>query len=225
MMTATFRAAAACLAAALTLTTLPAQAANLLDARLDSLLGDRSQALAVAPAAAATAILYPAPVEVGPDTVPLAALAEPDLFDRDWLAAQPTPTGGEQWECLTQALYFEARGEPLAGIYAVGEVILNRVQHRYYPDTLCGVVNEGTGALHACQFSYTCDGIPEHIAEPAAWAKVGRIARLLMDGRVPAMVPGATHYHTKSVDPFWAAVFPRIDTIGYHHFYVETPRA
>jgi spore germination cell wall hydrolase CwlJ-like protein len=108
------------------------------------------------------------------------------------------------------------------GMFAVGEVIMNRVDSARYPNTLCGVINQGTGRKFACQFTYTCDGNAEVIHEPAAWAKVGKVARLLVDGAPRQLTDGATHYHTRAVNPRWARVFPRTTTIGSHHFYRQS---
>ncbi|TFL19607.1 cell wall hydrolase [Jannaschia formosa] len=146
-------------------------------------------------------------------------------IDAAKLGAMPAVDGGEQWECLAEAIYFEARGEPIPGQVAVAEVILNRVDSERYPDSICGVVNQGTGRLHACQFSYTCDGIPETVTEPAAWAKAGKIARLLMDGHDRALTRDATHYHADYVDPYWAAVYPQTARVGRHIFYRQIPGA
>jgi len=146
------------------------------------------------------------------------------IYNANFLAAQPDATGGEQWECLAEALYFEARGESIRGMFAVGEVILNRVQSNNYPDTLCNVINQGTGRKYQCQFTYTCDGIPENIAEPRAWERVGKVARLLVDGAPRALTGGATHYHTKAVNPSWAQRYPRTATIDSHHFYRQPVR-
>lgn len=140
-------------------------------------------------------------------------------YDRAWLAARPKATGDAQWRCLTEALYFEARGETVKGQFAVAEVILNRVENRNFPDTVCGVINQGTGKRYQCQFTYTCDGHKEIIAEPRAFESVGKVARVMLDGAPRALTDGATHYHTKSVRPRWARVYPRTVTIGYHHFY------
>ena len=60
--------------------------------------------------------------------------------------------------CLAEAIYYEARGESFTGQAAVAEVIMNRVNHRVYPDTICGVVYEGSERVTGCQFSFTCDG-------------------------------------------------------------------
>ncbi|MDZ4094139.1 MAG: cell wall hydrolase, partial [Paracoccaceae bacterium] len=63
-------------------------------------------------------------------------------YDPAWLAAQPVASGDAEWQCLAQALYFEARGETLKGQFAVAEVILNRKDSGRYPTTVCGVVNQ-----------------------------------------------------------------------------------
>lgn len=140
-------------------------------------------------------------------------------YTRDFLRGLPKASGGDDWECLSEALYFEARGETVKGIFAVAEVILNRVDNARYPDTVCAVVNQGTGARYRCQFTYTCDGKAETIHEPRAYEMVGKVARMMLDGKARNLTEGATHYHTKSVDPRWARVYPRTTTIGYHHFY------
>ncbi len=145
-------------------------------------------------------------------------------LNREMLAQMPAASGGEQWNCLAEALYFEARGETLKGIVGVAEVILNRVDDRRYPDSVCDVVNQGTGQRYRCQFTYTCDGQPETISENRAYAKVGKVARVMIDGAPRALTEGATHYHTKSVNPRWARVFPRTATIGDHYFYREPSR-
>ncbi len=140
-------------------------------------------------------------------------------YDRGWLEDQPVASGGDEWECLTQALYFEARGEGVRGLFAVAEVILNRVDSTAYPDSVCGVVQQGTGKRYQCQFSYLCDGKAEKIANLRAFGRVGKVARLMIDGAPRALTGGATHYHTKAVSPSWSRVFARTSTIGMHHFY------
>nr|WP_237072672.1 cell wall hydrolase [Pseudaestuariivita rosea] len=144
-------------------------------------------------------------------------------YTRAWLAEQELVRGGTEWRCLAEALYFEARGESVKGQFAVAEVIMNRVENRRYPDTVCAVINQGTGRKHACQFSYTCDGIKEVIAEQRAFVRVGKVAMLILNGDAPQdLTGGATHYHTKAVRPHWSNVYPRTATIGYHHFYRQS---
>ncbi|MCV2894601.1 cell wall hydrolase [Lentibacter sp. XHP0401] len=145
-------------------------------------------------------------------------------YSGEWLASQPKQQGGNEWRCLAEALYFEARGESVKGQFAVAEVILNRVSSASYPDTICGVIHQGTGRRNACQFTYTCDGHAEVIAEPRAFERVGKIAKITMKNTKRPLTKGATHYHTKAVSPRWASKFPRTATIGYHHFYRQPTR-
>jgi spore germination cell wall hydrolase CwlJ-like protein len=64
----------------------------------------------------------------------------------------------------------------------VAEVILNRVASTRYPNTVCGVINQGTGRKFACQFSYTCDGRAEVINEAAVYTRVGKVAKMMLAG-------------------------------------------
>jgi len=147
------------------------------------------------------------------------------LYSVEFLKNLPARKGDETWRCLTEALYFEARGEDARGVFAVGEVILNRVEHAEFPNDVCGVIYQGTGKRYQCQFTYSCDGQKEVVQEPQAWKHVGKVASLLLDGTAPRdLTDGATHYHTKSVKPRWSRVYPRTVTIGYHHFYRRAPR-
>lgn len=150
---------------------------------------------------------------------------QPATYNASAIAAQPPAQGNAQWRCLTEAIYFEARGEPMKGQIAVAEVILNRVDASNYPSDICGVVNQGTGRLHACQFSYTCDGIPERVTEPDAWQLAGKIARRLIDGAPRQLTQDATHYHADYVDPYWAQVYTQTTQVGRHLFYRQTPGA
>ena len=140
-------------------------------------------------------------------------------FSSGWLDTQPTPTGNANWACLTEALYFEARGEILKGQFAVAEVIMNRVKSARYPDNICGVINQGTGRKYQCQFTYTCDGNPEHINEPRAWERVGKVAKIMLSGAPRALTGGATYYHTTAVNPSWSRKFNQTAAIGVHQFY------
>ncbi|MEL6205382.1 MAG: cell wall hydrolase [Pseudomonadota bacterium] len=140
-------------------------------------------------------------------------------YDQSWVMRNGWAGTGSEWECLREALYFEARGEAIKGQFAVAEVILNRVDSRIYPNTVCAVVNQGTGKRYQCQFTYTCDGHAERMSERGALDQVGRVAGLMLAGAPRALTDGATHYHTKHVNPRWARVFPRTTTIGLHHFY------
>jgi spore germination cell wall hydrolase CwlJ-like protein len=138
-------------------------------------------------------------------------------YTHAFLASLPAPTGDAQWQCLTKALYFEARGESLKGQFAVAEVILNRVDSPRYPNTVCGVVEQG--GRGGCQFSYHCDGARDVMRDRKAVDTAGRIARLMLDGAPRQLTYGATHFHTRAVNPRWSRVYDRTAAIGAHLFY------
>ena len=131
----------------------------------------------------------------------------------------PRPRGNAQWRCMAEAIYFEARGESIEGQYAVAEVILNRVDSANYPDSVCGVVNQGTGRRYACQFTYTCDGLPDVVTDQRAWHRAGHIASIMLEGAPRSLTAGATHYHADYVHPHWARVYPQTARYGSHIFY------
>lgn len=141
-----------------------------------------------------------------------------------WIDAQPFLEGGEQWACMTEALYFEARGESTEGQFAVAEVILNRAESRRFPNTVCKVINQGTGKKHRCQFSYTCDGLLETMDDRKAFERMGKIAHIMLDNGPRDLTDGATFYHAKYVNPSWARQFTRTATVGKHHFYRRQTR-
>lgn len=145
-------------------------------------------------------------------------------YTRSFLDSLPAAKGGTSLNCLSEALYFEARGETVKGQFAVAEVILNRVASSRYPNSVCGVINQGTGRKFACQFTYTCDGRAEVIHEKATYARLKKVAKLMLSDMKRPLTKGATHYHTKAVRPKWSRVFPRTATIGVHHFYREPTR-
>lgn len=210
---------AACFAAVISVGATSAFADEVMASRLEAILGQERQALSVVPDSRLSMLTsLPPAQERGVET------QTGLVYDRDYLAELPAADGGSEWQCLAEALYFEARGEFVRGMFAVGEVIMNRVDSSAYPDSLCAVINQGTGRRYACQFTYTCDGKPEVIAEPRSWERVGKVARMLIDGAPRALTGGATHYHTKAVNPSWAQRFPRTASIGFHYFYRQPVR-
>jgi spore germination cell wall hydrolase CwlJ-like protein len=150
-------------------------------------------------------------------TAALPAAAQAEGLTEEWLLAQPAPDGDAEWQCLTEALYFEARGESLDGQVAVAEVILNRVDSPLYPRTVCGVVKQRGGG--GCQFSYVCDGRTDRMREKGAADLAGRIARAMLDGAPRVLTDDATHFHTRGVRPGWSKRFAHTTTIGAHRFY------
>src|SRR3546814_3661329 len=120
--------------------------------------------------------------------------------------------------CLTQAIYYEAATESDAGKAAVAQVILNRMKHPAYPNTVCGVIYQGS-ARPGCQFSFACDGSMRRPPVPALWRRSAEIARAALTGHVEASIGMATHYHANYVLPRWAPKLTKIEQIGAHIFY------
>lgn len=126
-----------------------------------------------------------------------------------------------QHRCLAEAVYFESRGEPVAGQLAVAQVVLNRVQSRNFPKTVCDVVYEVRPEALTCQFSFACDGKPDVIASSAAWQQAQAVALIAASGTWRDVTGDATHFHARYVAPRWASVFPRTKSVGGHVFYRE----
>ncbi len=122
-------------------------------------------------------------------------------------------------KCLTDAIYYEAANEPDAGQRAVAQVILNRMRHPTYPNSVCGVIYQGSERRTGCQFSYSCDGSMARIPARPAWLRAQRVAAQALAGSVYAPVGMATHYHATYVDPYWAPSLNFVGTIGAHRFY------
>jgi spore germination cell wall hydrolase CwlJ-like protein len=121
--------------------------------------------------------------------------------------------------CLATAIYFEARGEPLRGQVAVGQVILNRVRSPLFPETICGVVYQGQ-MQKGCQFSFTCDGKTDIPRQGDEWALAQDLARQITAGELWLPEVGySTFYHANYVRPGWAGGMNKIDKIGRHIFY------
>ncbi len=122
-------------------------------------------------------------------------------------------------QCLTAAIYYEARSESDAGQRAVAQVVLNRVAHPAYPATVCGVVYQGSERRTGCQFSFTCDGSLAKAPQRLFWQRAEDVARAALSGFVYTPVGLATHYHTIAIYPYWAPSLTHVGTIGAHRFY------
>ncbi|MDH4385164.1 MAG: cell wall hydrolase [Caulobacter sp.] len=139
-------------------------------------------------------------------------------------AAAPFRLGGaldasRDLECLTQAVYYEARGETPDGQAAVAQVVLNRVRHPAFPKSVCAVVFQGAYGRGSCQFSFACDGSMRRGREPGAWSRAQKVAGRALGGYVLASVGNATHFHTLNVSPDWRSRLVRVQQVGLHVFY------
>ena len=134
------------------------------------------------------------------------------------------PARAKAEKCLANAVYFEARGEAVRGQIAVAQVVLNRVFSPFYPNDVCGVVYQNANRHLGCQFTFACDGVPDVITEPDAYARAKRIAADMLDGKLwMPEVAKATHYHAYWVHPDWVNEMKKIYKLGVHTFY--RPRA
>lgn len=122
-------------------------------------------------------------------------------------------------ECLTQAAYYEARGEGRDGMEAVAQVVLNRARHPAFPKSVCGVVFQGAAMRVGCQFSFTCDGSMRGRVNPIAWNRARDVASKALSGAVFAQVGNATHFHTTGVSPGWRNSLIQVSQVGHHLFY------
>ncbi|MFB9354431.1 cell wall hydrolase [Sneathiella chinensis] len=136
-----------------------------------------------------------------------------DLFDRVF---------SQQELCLAQAVYFEARGEPLIGQVAIVEVVLNRMANPRYPNKACEVVFQNKHLKNRCQFSFACDGKSDRPKDLYAWEKSLKVVALVLDGERSGVAKNATHYHASYVSPFWREHFNKVGEIGRHIFYQDT---
>ncbi|WP_264938191.1 cell wall hydrolase [Sphingomonas caeni] len=121
-------------------------------------------------------------------------------------------------QCLTTAIYYEAATEPDEGQRAVAQVILNRVRHPAFPNTVCGVVYQGS-ERRGCQFSFACDGSMARAPSRQYWARAEKVAEAALSGNVFAPVGLATHYHTYAVTPSWNRSLVMTGTWGAHFFH------
>jgi len=119
--------------------------------------------------------------------------------------------------CLAAVIYFEAGNQPVAGKYAVGQVVLNRVASRHFPNTICGVIKQKK------QFSFFWDGkreiVKRNSIEQEQWEVSRIVAYSLINGIVSDKTGGATYYHSTAVSPYWIRSVVMTNRIGNHIFY------
>lgn len=143
------------------------------------------------------------------DTPPSAATL------RELVAITPTDESmSDELRCLAGAIYFEARGEPLAGQLAVARVIINRTESGRFPSSYCGVVTQRS------QFSFVRNGrIPEPRTSSAAWRRAVAIAQIAHQNRWDSEAGDSLYFHAKYVRPSWSRSKVATATIDSHIFY------
>ena len=168
------------------------------------------------------------------------AQAQASTFQNPKIEELYTEDNRPELYCLAQNIYFEAKSEPLAGQYAVADVVLNRVNDTRYPNTICEVVREGPikeswktkqdttlsdderiyyPRKNRCQFSWFCDGLPDEPKDREAFEGSVLIARAVLDGKTHDLTNSATHYHSIDVNPTWSYYYKKTIRIEDHIFY------
>lgn len=137
--------------------------------------------------------------------------------------------------CLALNVYHEARGDILAGQYAVSDVVLNRVESKKYPNTVCEVIRQAKMSTwwkkehgkdvpvkNKCQFSWYCDGKSDEPKDEDAWRRSQAVAyRILFNDDFRGISEGSLYYHATYVNPKWNKSFYLVGRIGDHVFYRE----
>ncbi|MCU7931077.1 MAG: cell wall hydrolase [Candidatus Thiodiazotropha sp. (ex Codakia rugifera)] len=127
----------------------------------------------------------------------------------------------EEIHCLALNIYFEARSESEQGQQAVGHVVMNRVAHTRYPDSICRVVRQGgEKKRNRCQFSWWCDGRSDQPTNRTAWLKSLQLAYEIYMGHSNDPTGGALWYHADYVNPDWSTTLRLGKKIGMHYFYL-----
>jgi len=120
--------------------------------------------------------------------------------------------------CLARTIYWEARGVGAPGMEAVANVVMNRLGHEGFPNTVCEVVRQGH-EHGACQFSWWCDGRSDNAREDEPYAIAKEIARRALNGQLADRTGGALYFHQRKVNPDWSAKYIKTVEIGQHVFY------
>ena len=149
----------------------------------------------------------------------LSKASEKHFFSKGALDSLRMPKMNRELKCLSEALYFEARGEQIEGQIAVADVIINRKNSKRFPSTICGVVSEGSHKRNACQFSYNCDGKLELIYDKKTYKRIVKLSSMILNGAFSDVTNGATFFHASEVSPSWSKKFKKTRKIGRHIFY------
>lgn len=120
--------------------------------------------------------------------------------------------------CLARTIYWEAKGEDADGMEAIASVVMNRLGHEGFPDTVCGVVKQGR-EKRECQFSWWCDGRPDDVEEEKRYEVAKEIARKALNRQLADRSDGALYFHHRRVSPGWAEKYTRTTAVGDHLFY------
>jgi spore germination cell wall hydrolase CwlJ-like protein len=120
--------------------------------------------------------------------------------------------------CLARSIYWEAKGKSTTEMEAVASVVMNRLGHEGFPDTVCGVVKQGSETGN-CQFSWWCDGRSDDVQEATQYAIAKEIARKALNKQLSDRTKGAMYFHDRKVKPDWAKKYTRTAETEMFLFY------
>lgn len=120
--------------------------------------------------------------------------------------------------CLSRTIYWEAKGEGSAGMEAIANVVMNRLGHEGFPNTICEIVRQGH-EQGACQFSWWCDGRSDDAEEDKPYAIAKEITRKALNRQLTDRTNGALYFHQWRLTPNWSAIYIKTTRIGNHVFY------
>ncbi|HEF4762063.1 TPA: cell wall hydrolase [Pseudomonas putida] len=120
--------------------------------------------------------------------------------------------------CLARSIYWEAKGQDSRDMQGVANVVMNRLGHEGFPDTVCGVVKQGS-ETKSCQFSWWCDGRSDSVQEETRYSIAKEIARKALNKELPDITKGALYFHDRTVKPDWSKEYSNTANIGMFKFY------
>ncbi|WP_223416308.1 MULTISPECIES: cell wall hydrolase [unclassified Pseudomonas] len=120
--------------------------------------------------------------------------------------------------CLARSIYWEAKGKSSADMEAVASVVMNRLGHEGFPDTVCAVVKQGSETKN-CQFSWWCDGRSDQVQEETQYMIAKEIARKALNKQLNDRTNGAMYFHDRNVNPDWAGEYIKTTETSMFLFY------
>ena len=146
---------------------------------------------------------------------PSETITKPEVQAVDPVGEEPL---NDAITCLARTIYWEAKGEGVAGMEAIANVVMNRLGHEGFPNKICDVVRQGH-EQGACQFSWWCDGRSDDAEEDQSYSIAKEISRKALNGQLADRTGSALYFHQRNVHPSWSAEYIRTVEIGAHVFY------
>ena len=153
----------------------------------------------------------------GSKALPTAAeiITKPEAKSVDPVGEEPLD---DAITCLSRTIYWETKGEGAAGMEAIANVVMNRLGHEGFPETICKIVMQGR-EQGACQFSWWCDGRSDDAEEDKLYAIAKEIARKALNRQLTDRTGGALYFHQRKANPSWSNEYIKTVEVGEVVFY------